>query len=275
MIVPEEYLLLHRNIRFRGEEVRKGEKIFAQGEILTPRHIAAMVSLGIRGVKVFKKLSIGLLITGSELKDIRKHSVKEGEKFESNGLLLQLLLKKYCDIQVFYLTAKDTPEEIENKLDELIRKNEIVITTGGVSVGDYDYTKSVLRKMGAHLLIDKVAQKPGKPFLLAEKEKVIVFALPGNPRAVASCWYVYVLPFLQQCMQAKIREEWVEAILEDEITLKDKRAHIMFVNYEKGKVRIPQKQDSHMLISAAQCNGITIITQSQRKGAIIRVKKIE
>lgn len=262
-----------QNIRRSGEELQKGEIVFRESTFIQPEHIAVLAGIGQQSVKVRKKLRVVIAVTGNELKSIDERiALKAGEKYESNGIMLQNLLKKYFYHSVPIVLLKDDKEEMYRYLKEATEIYDVIITTGGVSVGDYDFTKEIIQKLGFKILIDKVAQKPGKPFVFAIKGNKVIFGLPGNPRAVLSCFYVYVLRFILRCYKIDeknfLRE--IELPIDTDIEIKDNKTRILFVNIEDNKIKVPEKQDSHMLISAANADGIILVEKSIKKGELIK-----
>lgn len=264
---------LFQNIRHKGEEVKKGEKIFSKNIVIKPEHIAVFSSIGKSQIKVKRDISILIIATGNELKKPGT-SIKKGEKYESNGIMLQQLIKKYFDIDAKYLLVKDDKKKLLNTLTKHYQNYDIIITTGGVSVGDYDFTKPVIQELNYNILIDKVAQKPGKPFVFAiNKHNKVIFGLPGNPRAALSCFYIYILRYIYQCYG--IYKEWplpvVTASIDNDLIINDNRTRILFVNIHGNKISIPEKQDSHMLISSANADGIIVVNRSIKKNERINV----
>lgn len=263
----------YQNIRHKGEEIKKGEKIFSKNIVIKPEHIAVLSSIGKSKIKVKRDISILILATGNELKKIGS-PIKTGEKYESNGIMLQQLIKKYFDIDAKYLLVKDDKKKLLNTLTKYYQNYDIIITTGGVSVGDYDFTKPVIKELNYNILIDKVAQKPGKPFVFAvSKQNKVIFGLPGNPRAALSCFYIYILRYIYQCYG--ICKEWplpvVTASIDNDLIINDNRTRILFVNIHGNKISIPEKQDSHMLISSANADGIIVVNRSIKKNEHINV----
>ncbi|GIV27252.1 MAG: molybdopterin molybdotransferase MoeA [Bacteroidia bacterium] len=262
----------HQNIRHKGEEVKKGELIFQKYTLIRPEHIAVLASLGKKQVSVLKKPEVKIIATGNELKKITISSLLPGEKYETNGLMLQHLLKKYFDIDAEYSIVRDKKSAIYQQMNKAIQKHDIVITTGGVSVGDYDYTKEIIKKLGFKILIDKVAQKPGKPFVFAVKDKKVIFGLPGNPRAALSCFYWYIVRYLLKSMRQEL--DWINPVvqvkLHQDIVINDNKTRFLFAQVgNNNDLFIPEKQDSHMLISAAKCNALVAIEKSFKEGETV------
>jgi molybdopterin molybdotransferase len=165
----------------QASEITKGEKVFNRGEIIDEKMIASLASFGYASVKVAKLPTISILATGSEL--VAVHEMPKRDQIrDSNSTMLKSFAEKYAEIENVEL-IKDDLESIKSGILNL--KSEILILTGGVSMGDYDFTKPALIELGAEIFFDKVSLKPGKPCVFAKLGKQLVFGLPGNPVSVA------------------------------------------------------------------------------------------
>jgi len=155
-----------------------------------------LAGLGFTSVRVYQKPTVGIIVTGNEL-------VQPGEKlsfgqiYECNSIMLETaLLNANCN-QVKKYQVNDDFENTRNILQKAILDNDLVLVSGGISVGDYDFVGSALNSLGVETLFYKVNQKPGKPLFVGKLKDKIIFALPGNPAASLTCFYIYVKPFLQ------------------------------------------------------------------------------
>ncbi|MFN3940086.1 MAG: molybdopterin molybdotransferase MoeA, partial [Chitinophagales bacterium] len=184
------------NVRLKGVQIQRGEIALHTNTILNPAAIGFIASMGIQSVEVFRKPKIKILVTGNELLQAGE-MLQDGKIFESNAVMLQAALH---DIgiaidAVYYI--KDDKAALIQHLEKLHADCDVIIITGGVSVGDHDIVNQ--SKANAHFttFFHKVKQKPGKPFLFGQYRNTTVFGLPGNPAAVLSCYYVYILPWMQ------------------------------------------------------------------------------
>ena len=187
------------NIRPMGEQVKTGELALKKGTKLTPAAIGYLTSLGITEVQVYKKPSIALITTGNELVEAGQ-PLTYGKIYESNSkmLLNALYSLKFYDVTIHKIA--DDYIQTKNKLETVINDNDLVIATGGISVGDYDFVGKALKELRVKEVFYKVKQKPGKPLFFGKKENTAIFALPGNPAAALSCFYAYVYIALQKMM---------------------------------------------------------------------------
>lgn len=209
---------LLQNINLQASEIEKGALIFESGEIINEHLIAAIASFGYAEIKVFKKPKAAILATGSEIVNISETPQKDQIR-NSNSIMLKAFLEKLSIeaemlplVQDDYETLKQTIADavgMDSKLEKSEIWNlefEILIITGGVSVGDYDFTKPALRELGAEIFFEKVSLKPGKPTVFARLNNVLVFGLPGNPVSVAVTFALFARTAILQMQSAKNTE---------------------------------------------------------------------
>ena len=182
------------NVVFRGEDIAAGAPIAAAGTVLTPAHIGVLAGQGIPDAEVFRPLTVGVLATGSELLEAGE-AWAPGKIYDANGIQNAARLRQ-LGFAVERQQCSDSPEVITGKMQELLTCCDAVITSGGVSVGQKDYLPLVLEKLGAQLLVEGVAQKPGSPMLAATLNGKLVFCLSGNPFAAAATLEQYAIPAL-------------------------------------------------------------------------------
>ncbi|MGC6406640.1 molybdopterin molybdotransferase MoeA [Bisgaard Taxon 45] len=183
-----------QNIRYIGEDVKQGEVVLHKGSLLNAVSLPLLASLGIDKVKVFPRLKVAILSTGDELVPVGQ-PLKEGQIYDTNRFTIQLLLEKLnCEILDFGLLP-DNEQEFEKAFIEAQRQADLVITSGGVSVGEADFTKQVLEKVG-QVNFWKIAMKPGKPFAFGRLENAWFCGLPGNPVSALATFYQLVQPVI-------------------------------------------------------------------------------
>lgn len=182
------------NIRRIGEDVAQGSLVLAKGNLLNVATLPLLASLGIAEVKVFHKVKVAVLSTGDELVSVGE-KLGEGQIYDTNRFTVRLMLEKLgCEILDFG-TLPDNPETFEKIFIEAQSRADILITSGGVSVGEADFTKDVLEKLGK-ISFWKIAMKPGKPFAFGKLENAWFFGLPGNPVSALVTFYQLVQPAL-------------------------------------------------------------------------------
>ncbi len=190
------------NVRLAGEDINEGGKVFTEGTRITPEVVGVLASIGRSRIRVYRKPVTGIISTGSELLEIDE-PFQDGKIRNSNTYLLRALLKE-LPVETFnFGFIEDNPEVVRKAFEKALSVVDVLITTGGVSVGEYDLVKKVLEEMGAELVFWKVAQKPGKPMALYSWQDKVVFGLPGNPAAVHICFLEYVRPFVLKSLGYK------------------------------------------------------------------------
>ncbi len=187
-----------QNIRKAGEDMQQGQIILQPGKLLTPPDIGLMASLGIAEINVRRKLRIAIASTGNEVISIGA-PLSPGSIYDSNRYSLLAALDR-PDIEVINLgILEDDPAKLLNSFENASRYADMIISSGGVSVGAADYTKTALQASGA-VNFWKVAIKPGRPLAFGHIGKTAFFGLPGNPVAVMVTLYQFVLPALEKML---------------------------------------------------------------------------
>jgi molybdopterin molybdotransferase len=179
-----------QNRRFAGEDLKPGQLVFGAGQLVRPAELGMLASLGLGEVTVYRKLRVAFFSTGDELRSIGT-PLGAGEVYDSNRYTIYAMLTRLgCDILDMGVVA-DVPEAIERAFAEAAAAADVVITSGGVSVGDADYVKQQLDKLG-EVLFWKIAMKPGRPLAYGRIGNAHFFGLPGNPVAVMVTFYEFV-----------------------------------------------------------------------------------
>lgn len=187
-----------QNVRQAGEDIRQGQTILHPGKFLTPPDIGLIASLGIPEINVVRKLRIAIASTGDEIYGIGE-APDAGGLYDSNRYSLWAALDR-PDIEVINLgIVEDRPEALLKTFEQAGQFADVIISTGGVSVGEADYTKAALQKSG-HIGFWKVAIKPGRPLAFGQIGDAVFFGLPGNPVAVMVTFYLLVLPALEKML---------------------------------------------------------------------------
>ena len=183
------------NVRPIGEQIASGDLALEKGTVLNAAAIGFLASLGITTVNVYTKPRVGIVVTGNELVQPGT-PLSYGKVYESNGCMLQSALYDAFYSEVNLYAVNDDFENTKKELEKALHANDVVLVSGGISVGDYDFVAQALKELEVETLFYKVNQKPGKPLFVGKQEEKMVFALPGNPAACLTCFYVYVLPTL-------------------------------------------------------------------------------
>lgn len=259
------------NIRPQGEDVQKGSLMLKAGTRIRPYEIALMAAQGVSEIRAIRKPVVGILATGDELVDLTE-DLSHGQIHNSNGPALLSALKHWDVDGKDYGIAKDDPVQIKHKLKQAIKNCDVLLVSGGVSVGDFDYTKAILEKVGVKEIFWKVAIKPGKPlfFGVLEKNKY-VFGLPGNPISALVCLEEFVRPALEKLQGFVPRHpsyHLVGKALNNYLLPADRRQYL-FCKAASGKngfeLTIIRPQGSAMMGMATQANALALSPDGARQ----------
>jgi molybdopterin molybdotransferase len=196
-VLPDQEIELLRKpspslIRPQGSHARKGDTLLSSPSLLNPGSLALLASLGITKPKVSRLPRVAHLVTGAELVD-PSTAPQTGEIRDSNSIMIHSLLLSYPANPIWHGRVGDDRQGFAQSLTEALRhKADLVLLSGGSSVGDQDHTGSVLEELGFRILIRQVAVRPGKPLILAQKGETLAFGLPGNPLSHFVCFHLFV-----------------------------------------------------------------------------------
>ena len=276
------YVLIERaaatgeNIRPKGEDVRRGDLLIKKHTILRPYEIALLAAQGIVSVPVISKARVGVLATGDELVDAKVAHLRHGQIRNSNAPAVSAALARWGATVENLGQAADAPVSLRRLLKKSLPRLDMLIISGGVSVGDFDFTKSALEATGFKTIFWRVAIKPGKPLLFGMMGKTAVFGVPGNPVSTLVCLEEFVRPALETMSASGLRHPgWhLSGALDRDQFLRDaKRQHFLFSRVtetdEGFVVSIIRPQGSAMMGMACRANAIATApagTQRLKKG---------
>jgi molybdopterin molybdotransferase len=272
---------IRENIRDAGEDVREGETVIKKGAKLLPAHIGMMAVVGRSSVLVGRRPSVAILSTGDEIKDL-DDSLSGPCIYNSNGYMLAAQVKSAGGIPSYLGIARDNEEDLMEKFKWALQC-DMVVSSGGVSVGDYDLVKASLKKMGQEMLFWKVAMKPGKPLAFGRIDNVPIFGLPGNPVSSFVSFEQFVRPSIRKMMGAsQLSHLLVQAKLTHTVHKKAGRQHFLsaYVKWENGTCTVSptQEQGSGILKSTVNANGLLIFPlelTEMTKGTEVTVQLLE
>lgn len=261
VITIDSEIKRNSNIRPKGEQIKKGETALKKGTKLTPAAIGFLSSLGIKEVSVYKKPIIAIVTTGNELVDANQE-LTFGKIYESNSKMLQSALYQLKFYDLIFVKIDDDYQTTIKQLHDTINKSDLLIITGGISVGDYDFVGKALTELKVEELFYKVKQKPGKPLYFGKKDEKLIFALPGNPAAALTCFYMYVFIALQQMMDFKNSElprKMVKSV--SNFSKNGDRPQFLKAFYRDDMVEILDGQSSAMQQSFAISNALVYLPE--------------
>jgi len=253
-------------VRKAGEDVRKGERVISKGDLIRPAEVGMLASVGRSSVTVYQRPLVAILCTGEELVDV--DGDLEGVKIvSSNSYTLAAQVKDCGAIPIQLGIAKDRKDEIKEKLLQGIRA-DVLISSAGVSVGDYDFVKEALNELGMEMIFWRVAMKPGKPVAFGIVQGKPVFGLPGNPVSSMVSFEQFVRPALLKMMgHRQLFRPVIEAILKEDIRKRPGRRHFVraSVSFENEHyvVSVTGAQGSGILKSMVKANGLVVVPEGQ------------
>ncbi|MEW6470176.1 MAG: gephyrin-like molybdotransferase Glp [Bacteroidota bacterium] len=271
--VEEGALVRWANIRPAGSDLMKGALALRRGMMLNAAAAGLLASMGKKSVSVYAGPRVSILVTGNELQPAGT-KLRPGKIYESNSVALLAALRRMGLSDVTCYGAPDKEERIRATLRKAARGSDMVLLTGGISVGDYDFAGAALKNIGVRTVFHKVRQKPGKPLFFGKKGAKLFFALPGNPASVLTCFYEYVFPALRK--MSGHPDFFMDEVKAPSRSAYSKRAGMS--HFLKGKldagVHILPGQESYKLGSFAGANCLVFLdekTEQVRKGDFVKV----
>lgn len=222
------------SIHSQGQDAKKNEHLLSPGQKISPAEIALLASIGMRDVQVYAFPKTAIISTGDELVNIDQTPLAHQIRRSNDSALKAALVQLGGEATSFHLP--DSEVQLKKELVVIFEQYELIILSGGVSKGKFDFVPQVLESLGVKKLFHQVSQKPGKPFWFGKSEKHTVFALPGNPVSTYMCFYRYIKPWLLKSLGAT--EDTVQAILAQDFSFKPLLTYFLQVKikYEKGKL---------------------------------------
>lgn len=266
------------NICQKGEDLKAGDVVLRKGQLLKPQHIAVLASVGHARPLVSKMPRIGIIATGSEL-------VNPGTRPEpcqirnSNSFQLTAQAGRVGAAVTDYGIAEDTKEAIDDMFKKVAAANDVVIVSGGVSMGDFDFVPDILKRNNIDLLFEGIAVKPGKPSVFGVSEDVYCFGLPGNPMSTFVQFEILVKPFLYKLMGREDRHEYIRMPLDEAIKRKKtvRQAWFPVVITEAGTVKLVEYHGSAHISSLCSADGLISVdvgVSKIEKGTAVPVRLI-
>ncbi len=259
------------SIREIGENYKKDEVLIKEGTIIGFAEIGVLASLNISQVPVYCMPTVAIASTGSEILDLGEEQINESQIRSSNHLTIEALAKKAGAETIQMGVVKDDIDSITDLLESGLKKADIVVTTGGVSVGDYDFVQDVIKeKLNAEVLFHGVTVKPGMHILLAKKDDKIILALPGFAYSSTVCAILYLLPLIYKYEGANKKLPIVKARINQDFPLKMKKTIFTACNvkYENNEYSIDfegKKQGTSAILTNMLGNPALLIQKEDSK----------
>ncbi len=265
-------------VNFRGSEIRKGERVIKRGELLDYRKVGLLAHLGVYRIKVFQRVKVGIVTTGTEVLEpeepFRKGAVRNTNFYTLKGLLESL------GAEVVYVgKGKDNVEELKELIAQSLSTCDFTVTTGGISKGKYDLVREVIRELGVEILFTQTDIRPGRPLTFGVKGDKLFFGLPGYPAACLVNALEFLVPAVKKAMGIKeFQNRYVTAVAGDK--LKSRKGRVDFVRVklssEEGVLKVypESNQQTSNFLTVVKCQGLAVIGREREnveKGETVEV----
>jgi molybdopterin molybdotransferase len=246
----------YQNLHFQGQDKLSGQVLVQKGSVLSASHVAIAASIGKQDLAVLALPKIAIASSGDELVGISEVPLPHQIRLSNVYAIASILKKVKAEVDIFHIN--DTLDGSISKIEELLQKYDILIFSGGVSMGKKDFIPQALAENNVKEIFHKIAQKPGKPMWFGKNDKTIVFALPGNPVSTYLCTLKYVLPWLKKHLGI-LEKKPPSVILTEDIVFKPKLNYFLQVKIQNDKgclYATPLKHNgSGDFISLAEADG--------------------
>jgi molybdopterin molybdotransferase len=229
-IVIQEEVPQGFSVRAVGENYAKGQQLIDKGTKIDFPHIGVLASLNIAEVLVYEKPTVAVLSTGSELLSLGEEQTNDAQIRSSNNYILEAIVKKYDGTPLQLGCIKDDKASIMEALSKAMEQADIVVTTGGVSVGDFDFVKDVIRELGCEVLFKGVRIKPGQHIMVAKKGDTFIVGLPGFAYSSTVTALLYVVPLIEKFQEGSASLHRVKAKLKEPFVKRAKKAEFTACN---------------------------------------------
>ena len=252
----------------KGSEIKKGRIVISRGLLITTNNIATLAAFGFSKITVGKRPAVAILGTGSEIVDISKKPGRDQIR-DSNSVMLKVMAEQCGAVAETFPIASDNISNLISQISNSAKGKDIVIITGGVSVGKYDLTKSALTELGAKIFFEKVRLKPGKPAVFARLGKTLVFGLPGNPVSAAVTFQLFVRKAIMQLQGSAATDlkKGIATLAADAKAARDRDTYLpsRLETDETGRLIAVtlRSQGSSDLVGFAQADSLVFVTKGQ------------
>ena len=255
------------SVRPVGENYAKGEVLIEKGTKIGFAEIGVMAELGLVQVPVFSKPLVSILATGSEILDLGEQKTSDAQIRSSNHVTLEAIVKEEGAKVNRLGIAKDDKELIKTKITQALKHSDIVITTGGVSVGDYDFVKEIIKGMEPEYIVDGASVKPGRHIKIVKIANKYIFALPGFPYSSAVMCFLYVIPLLRAMQGMKPQSSYIDAIIEE-----DYKKRSPFTEFTACNLILRDGQ-FYVNLDGKKMGSSAILTNMLKNSALLRIEE--
>jgi molybdopterin molybdotransferase len=266
------------NICYLGEDVKPGDIILKAGHLIRPPEVGIIASMGLNKVTVYKKPTVGIVTTGSEIKEPGR-DLESGQIYNSNAYSISAQIVQTGALVKYAGIVGDRVEIISEKIKKLLAETQMVLISGGVSMGDYDYVPKILTNLGVQLHFDKVAIQPGKPTVFGTRSDTLVFGMPGNPVSTFIVFEVLVKPILYRAMGFNYTPSIIKGVMNKDFKRKrtERTAYIPVRFNRESEVEPLEYHGSAHLTALSTANGLLKVprgVQQVSKGSTVYVRQI-
>lgn len=262
LLILDEQLAEGSNVRPKGSEIEAGALALPSGSFLSPAALGFLTGIGVSEAKVYARPRITIIVTGKELQTPGK-PLQPGQVYESNSTTIKAALQQLQITHVATVMADDDPEILKNATEAALLTSDVVLLTGGISVGDYDFVLQATEQCGVQKLFHKIKQRPGKPLYFGKKGEKVVFGLPGNPSSVLTCFYEYVIPAIEGLTGRKDIIKTCPLPLTAALTKKTGLTHFLKGLSDGTTVNPLDAQESFRLSSFAKANCLIVLDENK------------
>ncbi|MEO5581995.1 MAG: gephyrin-like molybdotransferase Glp [Saprospiraceae bacterium] len=270
LFILDTLLTKAANYRNKGSEIKAGDLALPKGTKIGPAAIGFLASMGIADVDVYRNPSVSILVTGDELSSIGT-PLHHGQVYDSNSYTLIAAFKQagISDIRIHHIP--DQIDVLKKTMEEALHQTNMLVLTGGVSVGDFDFVTTAAESIGIKTIFYKIKQKPGKPMYFGTYESVsdkyenhnskFVFGLPGNPASVLTCFYEYIEPSLKKMAGSLSAVKTLQAPITAVYKKPAGLTHFLKAMYDGQEVTPLDAQESFRLKSFAKANALIVVSE--------------
>ena len=246
------------NLRKVGSEIPKNAIALKKGMIMNAAAIGVVASLGFSNAKVIPAPLVTIIVTGNEIKQPGEE-LSFGEVYDSSSFAMKSILEKLGCKNIIVKYVKDELSEIVSELKSAMDSADLILLTGGVSVGDYDFTLQAFEACEIKAIFHKIKQKPGKPLLFGKYNEKVIFGFPGNPASVLTCFYEYVYPSIGRMMGINLELSKQYLTVTNNYKKPLGLTHFLKASVDGNEVAILTGQESYKISSLALANAFVVL----------------